>query len=58
MLLPGLFPPTKTVHHHLLPLVRDGRLEVDQPALLLMAREAAGREATPSAPHPFEWVHF
>jgi transposase len=48
-LLPKDFPPSSTVQHYFYPWRDNGLLERINFALLLQAREAAGREASPSA---------
>ena len=49
MLPPGLFPPMTTVQHYFYRWSAMGVWKSINHALLLMAREAAGREASPSA---------
>ncbi len=49
MLPPGLFPPMTTVQHYFYRWSAMGVWESINHALLLMAREAMGREASPSA---------
>lgn len=49
MLPPGLFPPMTTVQHYFYHWSAMGVWKSINHALLLMAREAAGREASPSA---------
>ncbi len=49
MLPPGLFPPMTTVQHYFYRWSAMGVWKSLNHALLLMAREAMGREASPSA---------
>ncbi|KPF93859.1 hypothetical protein IP81_01605 [Novosphingobium sp. AAP83] len=49
LLPPDLFPPITTVQHYLYRWSAIGVWKSISHALLLMAREAAGREASPSA---------
>ena len=49
MLPPGLFPPMTTVQHYFYRWSAMGVWKSINHALLLMAREAVGREASPSA---------
>src|SRR5665647_3362175 len=47
--LPKDLPPKSTVHDYFILLDRDGALQRMHEALYLMAREQAGREASPTA---------
>jgi putative transposase len=49
MLPPGLFPPVSTVQHYFYRWRDMGLWPSINHALLMLAREAAGREASPSA---------